>query len=65
MAIYEMCCRACKHKFEVLILKETDHEAEVCPACGRKELDKNKSQFSAASKRKRTGRLPNSPEPPS
>jgi putative FmdB family regulatory protein len=40
MPIYEYCCRACGHQFELLVLK---HTTAACPQCQSAELERQVS----------------------
>lgn len=65
MAIYEYRCATCGHKFEMLVLKDSDRGAEACPACGRKGLEKKVSCYASKSFRKPAKSFPNTPQTPS
>ena len=54
MAIYEFSCQCCKHTFEMLILRDNESGLVACPACGRKDLSKKISKFSAKPKGEET-----------
>jgi putative FmdB family regulatory protein len=48
MPIFEYACRACRHRFEALVLRP-DQEAAACPECRSGDLEKLISTFAADS----------------
>ncbi len=49
MPIYEFRCRRCGHRFEQLCRMGEDGTSLVCPECGKTDLRRCQSTFSARS----------------
>ena len=49
MPIYEYKCNKCGNKFEQLVFPSDDEKGFECPACGKKDIERQFSAFSCGS----------------